>query len=177
MYTKDLVCMANRMTFEQLFNHMQQYIKSPEERWKLVTRVKRGISNPNQTGAYTRDQSYFEGAIEILENIDEIDFNILMSGKICVDELDLISDISKTKNLKIPKFMKNMRNYKNKLRQIGIANNILGPNRIESSLSFNEEEVRKYIRAEIEAAKKMPIDLPRMKDNDSENNSSLCTIL
>ena len=62
--------MADRMTFEQLFHHMARYIDKPEERWKLVTRVKRGISNPMVIGAYSRDQSYFEGAIEILENID-----------------------------------------------------------------------------------------------------------
>jgi hypothetical protein len=39
--------MADKMTFEQLFNHMEIYIDKPEERWKLVTRVKRGIPDPH----------------------------------------------------------------------------------------------------------------------------------
>ena len=66
--------MADRMTFEQLFNHMEKYIEMPEDRWKLVTRVKRGISDPHSRGCYSRDQSYFEGAVEILENLDNVDF-------------------------------------------------------------------------------------------------------
>lgn len=31
-------------------------------------------------GCYSRDQSYFEGAVNILENLDSIDFILLMSG-------------------------------------------------------------------------------------------------
>lgn len=49
-----LACLADSMTFEQLFNHMERYIELPEERWKLVTRVKRGISDPHAIGGYSR---------------------------------------------------------------------------------------------------------------------------
>ncbi len=49
------------MNFERLFDHMSNYIKSPDERWKVIMRVKRGISDPNSVGVYARDQSYFEG--------------------------------------------------------------------------------------------------------------------
>lgn len=126
-YFSDLACMADRMTFEQLYNHMEKYIEIPEERWKLVTRVKRGISDPNQIGCYSRDQSYFEGAIDILRNLDTIDFIALMSGKICLDEVERIKRIARVNTLKIPKFMKDMKNYKEKLRAIGIINGIIEP--------------------------------------------------
>jgi hypothetical protein len=132
----DLACMADRMTFEQLFHHMARYIDKPEERWKLVTRVKRGISNPMVIGAYSRDQSYFEGAIEILENIDNIDFYLLMSGKLCVDELFQASKIARLNALKLPKFIRNIEKYKDKLRHIGIVNGIIDPSK-HSTFSFS----------------------------------------
>ena len=107
---------------------METYIASPEERWKHVTRVKRGISDPFEVGCYSRDQAYFEGAIEILEKIDEIDFKVLMCGKLCVDELERIKRVSRTECIKMPKFSADMKAYKQKLRQIGIINGILEPN-------------------------------------------------
>lgn len=119
--------MADRMTFEQLFNHMEKYIETPEERWKLVTRVKRGISDPNVVGCYSRDQSYFEGAVDILKNLDDIDFMTLMSGKVCLDELDRVKRCARSECIKIPQFLKNIKSYKDKLRQIGIVNGILRP--------------------------------------------------
>ena len=124
-----LVCMAEKMTFEQLFNHMEHYVDLPEERWKLVTRVKRGISDPHAIGCYTRDQCYFEGAVDILENLNNIDFNLLMTGKICLDELPLIRKCAKvnTTKLKQPKFMRDLRTYKRQLREIGIVNGIIEP--------------------------------------------------
>jgi hypothetical protein len=123
-----LACMADSMTFEQLYNHMAAYIEIPDERWKLVTRVKRGISDPHAVGGYSRDQSYFEGAIDILQNLDDIDFNLLMSGKICLDELERIKRLSRVGTIKLPKFFQNMKKYKESLRKIGIANGIIDPN-------------------------------------------------
>jgi hypothetical protein len=117
------------MTFEQLFNHMERYIELPDERWKLVTRVKRGISDPNFVGCYARDQSYFEGAIEILENLDKIDFNLLMSGKLCVDELERVKRIARTDCIRTPKFFSDMKKYKERLYRIGCSNGIIGPNK------------------------------------------------
>ena len=90
-----------------------------------MTRVKRGISDPNAIGCYSRDQSYFEGAVKILENLDNIDFNLLMSGKICLDELDIVKSLSKVDNIRVPKFFSDMETYKKKLRTIGIVNGIL----------------------------------------------------
>ncbi|CAF0909439.1 unnamed protein product [Brachionus calyciflorus] len=126
-----LACMADKMTFEQLYNHIEKYIEIPEERWKLVTRVKRGISDPYQIGSYSRDQSYFQGAVDILRNLDNVDFMTLMSGKICLDEIDTIKRTARFNSLKIPNFMKDLRSYKEKLRVIGIVNGIIEPKKNE----------------------------------------------
>lgn len=120
--------MADRMTFAQLFNHMEKYIELPAERWKLVTRVKRGISDPNSRGCYSRDQSYFEGAVEILQNIDSVDFVLLMSGKLCLDELETVKRLARLDQLKLPAFIKNLKTYKDKLRRIGVVNGIYDEN-------------------------------------------------
>lgn len=159
--------MAHKMNFQQLFQHMETYIASPEERWKHVTRVKRGISDPFEVGCYSRDQAYFEGAIEILEKLDEIDFKVLMCGKLCVDELERIKRVSRTECIKMPKFSADMKAYKQKLRQIGIINGILEPNQgkndetddIKTSTELfaendkkrkaNNNEVEKFIDQEI----------------------------
>lgn len=116
--------MADRMTFAQLFNHMSKYIEQPAERWKLVTRVKRGISDPNTRGCYSRDQAYFEGAVEILQNLDSIDFVLLMSGKLCLDELDKVKKLARLDQLKLPAFLRNFKTYKDKLRRIAFVNGI-----------------------------------------------------
>ena len=113
--------------FEQIYNHMAAYVEIPDERWKLVTRVKRGISDPHAVGGYSRDQSYFEGAIDILQNLYDVDFNLLMSGKICLDELERIKRLSRVNAIKLPKFFQNMKKYKESLRKIGIANGIIDP--------------------------------------------------
>ena len=49
------------MTFKQLFDHLEEYVDSPEQRWKHVMRVKRGLLDPNDLGGYGKDQCYFEG--------------------------------------------------------------------------------------------------------------------
>ena len=121
-----------------------------------VTRVKRGISDPHVIGAYSRDQSYFEGAIQILENLDTIDFYFLMSGKLCLDELPKAQKIAKIEALKLPKFLRNVDKYKQSLRQIGILNGIIS----EESEIINE-----------------PFDMDKYeKLNSNMNSSNLCKL-
>ncbi len=57
----DASCMAEKMGFQELFNHLGQYVKDREQRWKVVMRIKRGLENPDALGGYGNDQVYFEG--------------------------------------------------------------------------------------------------------------------
>ena len=138
----DLACMGETMTFQQLYSHMETYVKDPNERWKLVTRVKRGISDPNTVGSYARDQSYFEGACQILENYETIDFKLLMSGKICLDELEICAPKANLEDIKLPKFFKNMKKYKEKIRHIAIVNGLIEDKPNDSSLGKNIDELK-----------------------------------
>lgn len=130
--------MGETMTFEQLYNHMETYVKDPNERWKLVTRVKRGISDPNAIGSYARDQSYFEGACQILENYETIDFKLLMCGKICLDEMETCRGMANMEDIKLPRFFKNMKKYKEKIRHIAVVNGLIEDKPVENP-SFSKD--------------------------------------
>lgn len=48
-------------------------------------------------------------------------------GKICVDELILVKKVAKIDKLKLPKFLENITEYKERLRYIGIVNGLISP--------------------------------------------------
>ena len=62
--------------------------------------------------------------MEILRNVDEIDFHVLMSGKMCVDEVSRCKRLSRTDCLRLPSFMRNEKGYKKQLRMIASLNGL-----------------------------------------------------
>ncbi|XP_045197578.2 uncharacterized protein LOC123552187 isoform X1 [Mercenaria mercenaria] len=119
-----IACKATEMTFKQLFEHLEKYVENPEWRWRHCVRVKRGLLNPNDIGGYGKDQCYFEGAVEILRNIDNIDFKVLMSGKICYDEVPRVKKLARLDCIQMPAFMRNQEKYKKNLKQIADMNGL-----------------------------------------------------
>ncbi|XP_061193551.1 uncharacterized protein LOC133201768 isoform X1 [Saccostrea echinata] len=117
-------CKAAEMTFKQLFDHLAMFVKSPDHRWRLCMRIKRGLIDPNDLGGYGKDQCYFEGAVEILRNIDNIDFQVLMCGKMCVDEVSRCKRLARQDCLRMPAFMKNETKYKKNLKAIANLNGL-----------------------------------------------------
>jgi len=47
-----------------------------------------------------------------------------MSGKICLDELDKVKEVARLDLIKLPKFYRNMKKYKEKLRLIAAVNGL-----------------------------------------------------
>ncbi|KAH3729396.1 hypothetical protein DPMN_055364 [Dreissena polymorpha] len=119
-----IACKATEMTFKQLFEHLTIYVQNPEWRWRHCVRVKRGLINPNDIGGYGKDQCYFEGAVEILRNVDDIDFRVLMSGKICYDEVPRVKKMARLDCIQMPAFMRNQEKYKKTLKQIAHMNGL-----------------------------------------------------
>ncbi|XP_072021972.1 microtubule-associated tyrosine carboxypeptidase 1-like [Amphiura filiformis] len=117
-------CKATEMSFQELFDHLQFYIRDCNLRWKYVMRVKRGLHDTNDVGGYGKDQCYFTGAVDILRNIDKIDFNLLYSGKVCIDELPRVKRIARLDCLKLPNFMRNMDEYRKQLKYIATVNGL-----------------------------------------------------
>nr|XP_022295465.1 uncharacterized protein KIAA0895-like isoform X3 [Crassostrea virginica] len=130
-------CKAAEMTFKQLFDHLTLFVKSPDHRWRLCMRIKRGLIDPNDLGGYGKDQCYFEGAVEILRNVDNIDFQVLMSGKMCVDEVSRCKRLSRQDCIRLPAFMRNENKYKKNLKAIANLNglNTVRP-RIQPPLAY-----------------------------------------
>nr|XP_006813054.1 PREDICTED: uncharacterized protein KIAA0895-like [Saccoglossus kowalevskii] len=118
-------CKATEMSFEELYDHLQHYLQHPEHRWRHVMRVKRGLENPNALGGYGKDQCYFAGTVEILRNIDNIDFNLLYSGKICLDEVNRVRRVARTRSLRLPHFMQDIEQYKKRLKYMARINGLL----------------------------------------------------
>ncbi|XP_059170391.1 putative tyrosine carboxypeptidase MATCAP2 isoform X2 [Physella acuta] len=123
-FTYYTVCKSAEYNFKELFDHIGRYTSNIDYRWKQVMRVKRGLSDPNHLGGLANDQCYFEGAVSILRNIDKIDFNLLMSGKICIDEVDRIKRVVRKDFIRLPTFMHNMTAYKNTLKQMSVLNGL-----------------------------------------------------
>ena len=57
----DTACMAQKMGFKELFEHLGMHVCDLEQRWKLVMRVKRLLPDCNEIGGSGQDQCYFEG--------------------------------------------------------------------------------------------------------------------
>nr|KAG5693478.1 hypothetical protein BaRGS_006468 [Batillaria attramentaria] len=112
------------MTFKQLFDHIGQFVNNREQRWKHVMRVKRGLVDPNDLGGYGKDQCYFEGAVNILRNIDNIDFALLMSGKLCYDEVNRVKRLARMNCIRLPSFMRDMTAYRLQLKQMALVNGL-----------------------------------------------------
>ena len=53
-------------------------------------RAKRGLTDCEQLGGYYKDKVYFEGAVKILQKRKTINVNLLISGKISIDDLKKI---------------------------------------------------------------------------------------
>lgn len=117
-------CKAAEMSFKELFDHLGRYTSNVDFRWKQVMRVKRGLADPGDLGGFGNDQCYFEGAVKILRNMDKIDFHLLMSGKICMDEIDRIKRVVRRDVIRFPAFMKNMDAYRRTLKKMLVLNGL-----------------------------------------------------
>lgn len=68
------------------------------------------------------DQAYFIGAVELLQVRVDINFNLLMSGRLLPEELPRIKRIARIHGLQIPDFMSDMHRYQEKLTKIAKSN-------------------------------------------------------
>nr|XP_039274365.1 uncharacterized protein LOC120348313 [Styela clava] len=116
-------CMSLEMNFRELFDHLSIYTSDPEVRWKYIVRVKRG-RGATQLGGQGRDQCYFRGAVNVLRNLDHINFNLLYAGKVTVEDLPRIQRIARLECLKTPYFLKDLNSYKRHMRNLLRINGI-----------------------------------------------------
>ncbi|XP_071818934.1 microtubule-associated tyrosine carboxypeptidase 1-like [Apostichopus japonicus] len=117
-------CKSEEMTFQELFEHLESYLLDSDVRWKLVMRVKRYLPDPNMKGGTGKDQCYFRGAVDILRKLDRIDFEVLYSGKVALEDLPRVRHSARLTSIKLPPFMKDKATYTSHLRKIALLNDI-----------------------------------------------------
>lgn len=71
--------------------------------------------------------------VEILRNIDNIDFHVLYSGKVCIDEIPRVRRVARTDCIKTPKFLADIERYKKTLRYMAYING-LGPKPVRTKI-------------------------------------------
>ncbi|XP_071800852.1 microtubule-associated tyrosine carboxypeptidase 1-like [Asterias amurensis] len=120
-----VACKATELTFQELFDHLGQYVVDQELRWKYVMRVKRCLQDPGSVGGYGKDQCYFAGAVDILRNIDTTDFHLMYAGKISREEIPRIKRLARLDFIKLPIFLQNMESYRKQLRHIAVVNGLI----------------------------------------------------
>mmetsp|Transcript_30720 Transcript_30720/g.60350 ORF Transcript_30720/g.60350 Transcript_30720/m.60350 type:complete len:914 (+) Transcript_30720:232-2973(+) len=101
------VCRGAQLGFVELFQELQGHVSDPRECWQMCCRIKRGMMDTSQPGAFYMDQAYFKGAVEILRHLDEIDFGRLYGGQIALQDLDKVHFLMRKDMVKMPRFMSN----------------------------------------------------------------------
>lgn len=117
-------CMAEYLPFKDLFEHLGKYVFNEEQRWKHCMRIKRCLPSQDRCGGFGKDQRYFEGAITILRQQAFIDFELLMAGKLTLEEIERVKRCAITSAIRLPVFMVDKEKYITALRQIARLNGI-----------------------------------------------------
>lgn len=100
--------------------------------------------------------------IEILRNIENIDFMVLYTGKVCVDEIARIRRVARMDCLKTPGFLQDIEQYKKTLRFMAWKNG-LGPRPERKSnsvkvIKLRHNRITKKKSAQTTAAKNKKAD-------------------
>eukprot|EP00929_Paragymnodinium_shiwhaense_P012863 TRINITY_DN120749_c0_g1_i1.p1 TRINITY_DN120749_c0_g1~~TRINITY_DN120749_c0_g1_i1.p1 ORF type:complete len:1094 (-),score=361.32 TRINITY_DN120749_c0_g1_i1:53-3334(-) len=99
------VCRGAQLGFVELFHEIMGYFSDPKRAWQMCCRIKRGMIDTSQPGAFYMDQAYFRGAVEILQHIDEIDFARLYGGQIALQDMDKVHFVLRKEVVRLPRFM------------------------------------------------------------------------
>ncbi len=119
------VWFANSHSFSELNTALKKYVPDRERRWEFCLRAKRGIKDTSQPGAFSKDQTYFAGVVEVWRWLKKRDFHTheLYIGKVAMEDIDTLKAIANKEELILPSFVtKHPEKYKEKLLQIGRDN-------------------------------------------------------
>lgn len=81
-------------SFRELYNLLVEYGLSNERAFRTVLKVKRGLEDTSEPGAFTKDLVYFKGYQQVLEYIDKGgNLTDLYIGKMNIDDLEIVKSI------------------------------------------------------------------------------------
>jgi len=105
-------CIGSKVSFMELYKKMEIYNPDPKRRFRMCCRIKRGLRDTSEPGAFNIDQAYFRGAFEILRKIDSLQFARLYSGQVALEDLDKVFFLLRKEVLRLPKFMNSAQTLK-----------------------------------------------------------------
>lgn len=97
---------AQHHSLLELWQFLGKYIQDPETRWMVTFRQKRGISNSEHGGGFTKDLVYFEGMLEMyhwLKN-NAFDLTPLYFGKLSYQDIDTAQTLNPNFQPLLPSF-------------------------------------------------------------------------
>jgi len=97
--------LALQSGFWDTFETIASYV-TPEEAFSIVQRAKRGMEDMRAPGSHVKDQVYLSGLREVEAHLQAQpnDYELLMSGKVGLDSLDVVSDLSVAGQLQPARF-------------------------------------------------------------------------
>jgi len=101
------VDLAINYSFVEIFEKMLDYKIPPERAWRTAVKVKRGLEDTGEPGAFTKDFLYFKGYKQIKEFVSKGGLiKDLYRGKFNADDIDLILKVPNIKDSKyLPKWL------------------------------------------------------------------------
>lgn len=121
------VCRGAELGFVELFSEINQHVSDPKRTWQMCCRIKRGMTDTSEPGAFYMDQAYFKGAVEILRHLDEVDFGRLYGGQVALQDLDKTHFLLRKDCVRLPRFLNSaekLKTYKAHCRKLIKENEI-----------------------------------------------------
>lgn len=111
-------------SFVELWKYLGRWVENPDKRWNICVRVKGGLRDTSKAGGFCRDQAYWAGALQLLQARDRVDFKMLHSGRIGIDEAtqEYADPSPALPHAVLPPFLRDLYEYKQKLNSIAAAN-------------------------------------------------------
>ncbi|KAM6958960.1 putative tyrosine carboxypeptidase MATCAP2 [Aplochiton taeniatus] len=119
------VYQAGRMSFAQLFHSLGRFVQDPGTRWDYCVRAKRGQTDTEQPGCFSKDQVYLDGILKILRHREKIDFQLLTAlGKVSFEDVERLKGLAQMEHVRIPHFLQDRAGYAEQLEKIMEVNQL-----------------------------------------------------
>ncbi|XP_062817832.1 microtubule-associated tyrosine carboxypeptidase 1 isoform X1 [Anolis carolinensis] len=128
------VYQAGHLSFVELFQQLEPFVRDANVRWEYCVRAKRGQADTSGPGCFSKDQVYLDGILRILRHRQTIDFHLLAAlGKVSYEDVERLKDLGALEKARIPHFMLDLERYMQQLDHI-VATNRLDEEELEQML-------------------------------------------
>ncbi|MCD8484550.1 flavohemoglobin expression-modulating QEGLA motif protein [Candidatus Woesebacteria bacterium] len=110
------VCRAEYLSFSELFAELKDYLPDKQKRFNICLKVKRGLTDTSVPGAFTKNQIYLAGAIQVCQWLVKNDYAVekLYVGKVALNDISRAWSQSEltVSDLLLPAFLNERTTYK-----------------------------------------------------------------